>query len=348
MNQISYSQIKSIDGFTVEWTNGTEFILSKRNLLFHTNSLENSSHFRYLGKFPFSFALETISSFRLARRLLRAYFYNVLVLEGENRIFTTFKDSIGIFDFDGNFQPIKGLKRKTKVLRGACALDQKGGIYFGEYLSNDDKSSVHIYFLPKGSSELEIVHTFSPKEVRHIHGIYYDPYTNNLWCTTGDLKHECKIIFTSDGFNSIKVLGEGDESWRAVSLLFDHNYIYYGTDSEYITNRLFKVEKSTGIRKELSTLPGPVYYSSSLGNYKIFAVTAEGCPSQNKNSASLWTLKDDKLEKIYEVNKDIWDLKYFMFGTIHFNYSYKEKSSELFCYFNSLEKVDNTSIKLSI
>ena len=79
MNQISFSLIKSIDGFTVEWTNGTQYILSKRNLLFKANSLENTSDFEYIGKFPFNLALETMSRFRLARRLFRAYFYNVLV-----------------------------------------------------------------------------------------------------------------------------------------------------------------------------------------------------------------------------------------------------------------------------
>ena len=136
-------------------------------------------------------------------------------------------------------------------------------------MPNKGRSEIHIYYLPKGSSTVEIVHTFPPGSIRHIHGIYYDSYTNNLLCTTGDLKHECKILTSSNGFSSIEIIGEGDESWRAISLLIDDKYIYYGTDSEFIQNKLYKIEKSTGLRQELAILPGPVYYSSFLGEYKI-------------------------------------------------------------------------------
>ena len=62
-------------------------------------------------------------------------------------------------------------------------LRSKGGIYFGEYLSNDDKSAVNI-LSSKRFCGIKFAYIFS-KEVRHIHGIYFDPYTNNLWCTTG-------------------------------------------------------------------------------------------------------------------------------------------------------------------
>mgnify|MGYP004262344103 CR=1 FL=1 len=117
------------------------------------------------------------------------------------------------------------------------------------------------------------------------------------------------------------------------------------TDIEFTGKRR---AEQPGLRKELSILPGPVYYSSSLGEYKIFAITAEGCPSQKENTASLWALKDDSLEKILEFNKDIWHPTYFMFGTIHFNYHNKTKNSDLFCYFNSLENIDNSTIKLSL
>ena len=148
MKKILISKLKLIDGFTVEWWDGNEYILSKRNLLFKSKSLDDLSSFVYLSKFPCGFLNESLSRIRLFRRLLRSYFYNVLVLPYEKRIFATFKNSIGFFDFNGNFEPVKGLKRKTKVLRGSCAIDKEGGIYFGEYLLNPERSEVYIYYLP--------------------------------------------------------------------------------------------------------------------------------------------------------------------------------------------------------
>ena len=48
MNQISISKLKSIDGYRVEWSNGNEYILSRRNSLFISKSLDNTSNFKYL------------------------------------------------------------------------------------------------------------------------------------------------------------------------------------------------------------------------------------------------------------------------------------------------------------
>jgi hypothetical protein len=40
---------------------------------------------------------------------------------------------------------------------------------------------------------------------------------------TGDAGSECRIMRTEDGFASVETVGEGDETWRAVSVLFDEN-----------------------------------------------------------------------------------------------------------------------------
>ena len=46
--------------------------------------------------------------------------------------------------------------------------------------------------------------------------------------------------YLNDYFKSIEVIGQGDQSWRSVSLLFTKKYIYYGTVCEFYQNKIYK------------------------------------------------------------------------------------------------------------
>lgn len=192
-------------------------------------------------------------------------------------------------------------------------------MFFGEYVSNPERHEIHIYRFAPGASELEIVHTFEPGQVRHVHGIYADPYSPNLWCVTGDRKSECRMMRTSDQFRTIETVGAGDETWRCVSLLFTPAGAYYGSDAEFIQNHLFFVPRATGERETLNPIDGPVYYSHALGPDLFFGVTAELCPSQQGRHASLWHVCDgERGERVLSIDKDYLPVRFFQPGTWQF------------------------------
>jgi hypothetical protein len=110
--------------------------------------------------------------------------------------------------FSVNILQIKGLVRPCRVLRLA-----------------KERGEMRIYKYTPGSDKLETVYVFPPKSTRHIHGLYFDPYTNSIFCLTGDAEEECKILRSFDGFKTMEVIGQGDETWRAVSILFDKDYV---------------------------------------------------------------------------------------------------------------------------
>jgi hypothetical protein len=311
-------EIPELRGYTIEWAGPGNYYLSRRNVLYHAIDL----------KPPFKKAATIIapswkqaaSNFRLAQRLLRFMVTNVVPL-GNGDLFVTFDKSVG-FVRDGVYKELPGLERPCRVLRSACAVDGGGEIYFGEYLANDERGEMRIYRYSPGGDSIETAYTFPAGQIKHIHGIYFDTFTDSLLCLTGDDESECRMIRTFDGFRTAEIVGEGDETWRAVSILFDENAMYYGMDAEFRSNHIYRLDRGTLERKSLAEVNGTVFYSKQLGRELFFATTAENAPSQTENVAAIWNVSPEgACREIARFHKDRWHGTLFMFGTIHFPYA---------------------------
>ncbi len=308
-------ELRPLRGYSIEWAEPGELILARRNELFRARQF--GPPLESLGRLPTSPLRTLASRLRPLQRALRFTFYNVLRLP-DGRLFYTFDRLMGVWD-GGRFEPILGLHRPARVLRGACALAPNGDVYFGEYIGNPDRHEIHIYRLPLGERQLEIAHTFAPGEVRHIHGIYADPHGGSLWGVAGDRPSECRMFRSDDGFRTLHTVGSGDETWRCVSLLFTPAGAYYGSDAEFIQNYLYFVDRRTQQRTQLSSIDGPVYYSRRVGQDLFFGVTAEMCPSQQGRHGSLWHLRDGQRgAQVLTVPKDALPIRYFQAGTWQF------------------------------
>ncbi|CAN5268979.1 hypothetical protein BH20ACI2_BH20ACI2_05150 [soil metagenome] len=309
--------IPHLTGYTVEWAGPDNYYLSRRNRIYH--SVDLKPPFREIGRIEAPLWRRGASRIRLGQRLLRFMVYNVIPLACGD-VFVTFDKQVGLIR-NGRYVELEGLVRPCRVLRAGCAVDAVGDVYFGEYLANDERGPMRIYRYSAVGRLLEIAHTFPAGSIKHIHGLYFDEHTNSVYCLTGDAESECRILRSSDGFTSIEVVGEGDESWRAVSMLFDEEHIFYGTDAEFRDNEIFRIDRETGRRERLGEVSGTVFYSKSLGSDLIFTTTAENAPIQRENVAALWTVsRDGQVCEIVKFEKDIWHGGLFMFGTIHLPY----------------------------
>lgn len=307
--------VPELRGYTVEWAEDGNFYLSRRNVLYHSQNLKPP--FWQITVIDAPFWRQAASNFRLAQRLLRFMVTNLIPLANDD-IFVTFDKSVGIVR-NGEYRPINGLVRPCRVLRSACAADKSGDIYFGEYLANNERGPMRIYRYTPGSETLQIVYTFPRNSIKHIHGLYTDEFTDSIFCLTGDDDKECKILRFRDGFQTSEVVGEGDETWRAVSILFDKNSLFYGMDAEFRSNHIYQIDRKTSDRKILGEVNGTVFYSKQLGEDLFFTTTAENAPSQIENVAALWRVTSTGECKILaKFEKDRWHKTLFMFGTIHF------------------------------
>ena len=335
-------EISQLRGFTIEWAEIGNYYLSKRNRLFH--SIDLKPPFTEVAVIAAPAWKQIVANSRLAQRLLRFMVTNVIPMTNGD-LFVTFDKSVGVIR-DGGYSELKGLVRPCRVLRSACAVDGNGDIFFGEYLANDERGEMRIYRFSQGSDELKIAYTFPPNSIKHIHGLYYDKFTQSIFCLTGDNDSECQILRSSNGFATAEVVGSGDESWRAVSIVFNETHFYYGTDAEFRANNIYKVNRGTLDRDDLGEVNGTVFYSKKIGDQLFFTTTAENAPSQKENVAALWNVScDGILSEITKFKKDKWHPTLFQFGTIHLPNGPDDKSS-LYFHLVGVER-DNRTFKLS-
>jgi len=312
--------VPDLHGYTVEWAEDGNYFLSRRNVLYRSPDLKPP--FEKIAAINAPGWKPIVSNFRLAQRLLRFMVTNVIPLD-HGDIFVTFDKSVGVIR-NGRYRDLEGLARPCRVLRSACAVDKNGEIYFGEYLANDDRGPMRVYRYKPGSNELDVPYFFPAGSIKHIHGIYSDPANDSLVCLTGDKDSECRMIRSFDGFDTVETIGEGDETWRAVSMLFDENAMYYGMDAEFRSNHIYRLDRATGERKSLGEVNGTVFYSKRLGDELFFGTTAENAPSQTENVAAIWNVSPDGVcTEVAKFQKDSWNRTLFMFGIIHFPYANK-------------------------
>ena len=331
--------LPKLNGYICEWAEANSYIFSLRNKLYLTNSI--SSPLEYIGSFPEPLLVRLLFRFGLIRRLLRKSFYNVIPLKNDS-YFVSYGQQLGIIK-NKEYIPFNKIGASFKILRSAAAVDSEGNIFFGEYSSNDARQPVKIYKYSQKSNILEVVHEFASGLIRHIHGIYYDKYTDSLWCLCGDIGNENRILYSNNEFKKISVVGSGDESWRGVSILFTKKYFYYGMDAEFTDNYIIRVDRSNYSRKKIGKVNGPVYYSYKHNNQLFFAVTAELCPSQSDRYASLYVIdSDENIERILDIKKDFFSVKYFLPGAFYFPAGEGNKEDIIFNTIALNHKVSNS------
>jgi hypothetical protein len=143
--------------------------------------------------------------------------------------------------------------------------EHEGTCYVGEYpLDGSDVPRVHRSV--DGGITWEPL--LSAPSVRHVHAIGTDPYSGDLWMTTGDSGSECRIGRIVDG--EFEVVGSDGQNWRAVEPVFTADGVLWGVDSVYTeSNPIFllprgAVDLPDPEPQRLTAVDGSVYYGESL------------------------------------------------------------------------------------
>ena len=191
-----------------------------------------------------------------------------------------------------------------------------GEFVFGEYRSNPERSSIGIYGFSMGS-ELSRKAEFT--DIRHIHGIYQDPYTTAVWVTTGDNDDEAALYRTDANFNNFEKVLYGSQQTRAIKLLFDEKYIYFGSDAPDEVNYLYRMDKSTDKVERLIEVGSSVFHGCKVGNWLFFSTAVEPSKVNKTKYAEVWASPDGILWKcILKLKKDRLPMRYFQYGQIFF------------------------------
>jgi len=171
-------------------------------------------------------------------------------------------------------------------------------VYFAEYAMSKRPNEVKIYEGREDGTVWKTAYAFGRGEIFHVHGIQYDPYRLGYWITTGDLDSESKIMFTGDGFKSFRVLGEGSQDWRVVSVMITKDRLVWGSDNDQASAGIFHWDFRGGALTKLQAIGKPAYSSRMLAD-GTFVLSTTYEPHSHytlkhhpEPSTDLWTSRD--------------------------------------------------------
>lgn len=160
--------------------------------------------------------------------------------------------------------PFAGQPALASPLRGGAAVHGRSqNVYFGEYL-NGHQRDIRVARVDVARQTVEVCWTFSRSDIKHVHAIHYDCFRNRLWVCTGDLDHESAFWYTDDEFQTLHRFAGGDQSWRAIAVLFDETGMEWGMDAGQdapadVLNRIYRFDFATSQRNERALIGNPAY-----------------------------------------------------------------------------------------
>jgi len=153
---------------------------------------------------------------------------------------------------------------------------KNGEIYWGEYFLNLRRSQpVRIFASKDKGRNWEAIYTFPKGKICHVHRIVYDPIGDAILVCTGDRDHEVAILKTTDGFQTLETIVQGDQCYRTTSLIPMRDSILYGTDNPNGDNYVMAITRQNSSVERIQELPGPVLYGCRVGEVAVFGTMVE-------------------------------------------------------------------------
>ncbi|MHA1685774.1 MAG: hypothetical protein ACTSYD_05110 [Candidatus Heimdallarchaeaceae archaeon] len=148
-------------------------------------------------------------------------------------------------------------------------------IFIGEYWRNPTRESVFILRYKFKNRELEKIQI--PWRVRHIHFIQKDPFTNKIFIGTGDNDDESVIAVMTPEDNDFHIIGSGSQLWRAVSLVFTKDFIFWGTDGEIDKSKcgIIGLLRNTNNIEIIMKTDSTIFYTAQTDNHIFFSKSGE-------------------------------------------------------------------------
>lgn len=190
-------------------------------------------------------------------------------------------------------------------------------LYYGEYRDNPERSPVRIFGSDDGGVAWSAIHTF--EAVRHIHGVFKDPYTGALWVTTGDDDAEAAIWVSDDNLGICRRVVSGSQQTRAIALLFREDAVYFGTDTPREQNFICRLDRASGSVTALQKVEGSVFHGCTTNQGMFFSTACEPSPANPARHVSVWGSRNGQVwHQLAVFPKDIWHLRLFQYGQIFF------------------------------
>lgn len=257
-----------------------------------------------------------LSQFKFTRRFFRAEITGVFELHDGGIMAIAKKGLFKSLPVGGNFKKVFTILRGSKPLN-LCVLPN-GHIFFGEFFQNIEKEAVNIYVSVDNGESWQVVYTFPKGNINHVHGLFYDKYTQRVWVLTGDRENECIIGYTDDEFQTFYQVLRGGQEYRSCQLFFYKDFIVYATDSQYLENEIRRINRDTFEIISLAKIQGSAIKGGQTGDVAYLATTIEPSKVNKDRFSHIWVTKDGHhWQEVIKAKKDCWPA-IFQFSTFEF------------------------------
>lgn len=267
---------------------------------------------------PYGLSLRTLSNSLLATRLLRLAPRAFVQLQSGTLLWVAGKhiwkcnpnDSrpISVFRFEVGSGPL------------FIAVEPDGSVVFGDYVADRQRRPSAIRRSVDGGDSWHVLHEFSAERIRHVHGVFWDPYSSCIWLTSGDADQESGL-WVLEG-DEPKLVAGGRSIYRVVQPVFTTDAIFFGTDTPGESCGIYRLTRSDSRVDFLQPARGPVFFGTSVASRIAFSTAVE--PGHSESSAALY-LSDaqDGFQEVLALSKDRFDMRLFQYGQIYLpaNYS---------------------------
>ena len=261
-----------------------------------------------------SFVDRVLSCNRLSRQLLRVGLHHLLPLRNGN-VLVTAKRKTYIIAPDGKIVNLfQGYQGNKPGHQGVC-VTPSGTIFFAEYLLNTNRDlAVNLYRSVDDGMSFQIVRTWKPGDIRHLHFVKWDEYEQCLWLGTGDYgenNSENRLYKSTDNGDTWELVGQGSQDWRAIGVCFTPTALVWGTDAGSCpdTVHFVRMNRSDNNLEVLSDLEGPCHGCASYADGRAFFSTGvEGGENEKDKYARLKEYRDGKIVDVWKLKKDVWPL----------------------------------------
>lgn len=305
------SQIEIKGNGIIHYVDPETLILSKGKTLY--KSVDSGDSWEKWCTLPVSLTDSLWTIHKWSARLSRKEIYHLFKVDN---------DYFGCFGFGKTYlihQKTTNVKEIGQIegSRPLCVCAANQHIYYGVYTGNPERKPIPLYQYDIAKEEWSSLYTF--KNIRHIHGVFWDKYAKKLWVTTGDFGAEA-TIWRFDDKAKPTVVASGSQQTRAVQLLFTEKAVFYASDAPDEQNYIYKLDRQSEKITKLQAVGGSVFYGRKQGKHLFFNTVVEPSKTNRMDAVELWHSRDEgeTWELLQEFKKDKGHLKYFQYGQLKF------------------------------
>ena len=311
MNSVQVNLLPKIIKGIVRYVSVGSVIFAKGSNLYEANDC--GSNIKRLPSLPIRRTMRLLNLSRILRRLFRSDVSHWRALSSERNVVMA---GNSVYHRYGDEMWSLGaaiIGRRPLFLM----LTPEDHLLYGEYRNNAERSPVSVWRSLDGGVTWRSAWTFN--NIRHIHGVFYDPYAKSIWVTTGDADAESGIWVTDDNFIHLDLIAGGAQRFRVIQLLFTKQFIYFGSDALTEENYIYRMERKTGNIEILQAVSGTIFWGCKVGTCLFLSTAVEPSTVNKNNYACIWGSQDGvKWKCIAKFRKDLWPMKLFQYGQIIF------------------------------